>query len=77
MTQFVAVFFALSPVVFFLHSNMIYVSVPLGSAVACTASVCLKSYTHNICHASSKITGMRGAKAGGSPPRRSPLGTYV
>ena len=42
MTQFVAVFFShLIPVFFFLYLKTIYVKVPLGSAVACTASICL------------------------------------
>ena len=39
-----------------------------------TASIYLQFYTLNTYQASSNITGMRGAKAGGSPPRRSPSG---
>ena len=42
MTQFVAVFFLrLISVFISLYSNTMYVNVPLGSAVACTASICL------------------------------------
>ena len=52
-------------------------TVPLGSTVACTASIYLLSYTHNTYHASLKITGMRRANAGSSPPRRSPTGIVI
>ena len=44
-------------------------NVPLDSTVACIASIYLYDNTD---HTSSVITGMRGAKAGVSPPRRSP-----
>ena len=33
---------------FFVIQTRIFVNVPLGSAVACTASTCLYSYTHSI-----------------------------
>ena len=43
--------------------------VPLGSTVACTASIYL---SYNTYYTSSVTAGMRGAKAGISLPRRSP-----
>ena len=65
----------LIPVFFsFLFKHEFFSYVPLGSAVAFKTPVYLQSSSHNTCHASSKLTGMRGAKAGGSPPRRSPPG---
>ena len=70
-------FLHLIPVLLFIYSDTIYVSVSLSSAVACTASICLQSYTLKICLASLKITAMRGAKAGHSPPRRSSPGNTV
>ena len=54
-----------------LHSYTIYVQcayVPLGSTVVFTASI----FAYNTSHTCSVITGMRGAKAGIRPPRRSP-----
>ena len=42
-----------------------------------TTPIYLSSKTHNTGHAFSKITGMRGAKAGDSSSRRSPLANTI
>ena len=52
----------------FIQTRFIF-DVPIGSTVACTASIYLYPITHHTC---SKITGMRGAKAGGTPWRGPP-----
>ena len=68
MTQRVAVVYrTLFQCFFFCYSNTIYLNILLNSAIACTASTCLQSHTSSKCHASPKMTGMRGAKGGGSP----------
>ena len=53
-----------------LHSNTIFFNVPLGRTVAFSASIFFPiMHTY---HSSFGLTGMSGAKAGVSPPRRSP-----
>ena len=77
MTQFVVVVYCIRYYCFrSLHSihDFVFYDAPLGSTVACSASIYLLSY--NTHHASPKITGMRGTKAGGSPPRRTPPYTW-
>ena len=60
--------------VFFLFIKIRFIfNVPLDSTIAFTASI----FTYNAYHTSSVITGMRGAKAGVSPPRQSPPCIYM
>ena len=55
----------------FIPTRLIFnVCIPLGCTVAFTASICLYI-------TSAVITGMRGAKAGVSPPRHSPPCMYI
>ena len=43
----------------------------LGTAIARAASICLQPCTYIVCRPPWIITGVRGAKAGVSPPRQS------
>ena len=61
-------FLHLIPVFSFSIHKRLKKNVPLGSSVACTASIYLE-----IIYILSVIAGMRGAKAGVSPPRRTLL----